>query len=131
MRFVDTCKLIVLSMSLLAGCQSSDQPASQAATSGDPAPASEPAALTAKLALNWYPEVEHGGFLAADTLGLFNAQNTSVEIIPGGPGAPQLVITELAAGRIQFAVSDADNVVKARAAGVPVVALLAPFLATS
>ena len=127
MRFVDTCTLIALSVLLLAGCQSSDQPASQAATSGDPAPASEPATPTAKLALNWYPEVEHGGFLAADTLGLFKAQNTSVEIIPGGPGAPQLVITELAAGRIQFAVSDADNVVKARAAGVPVVALLAPF----
>lgn len=128
MRFVAICNLFVFSaMFLLAGCQSSDQSTSQSATPGDPASTSKPAALSAKLALNWYPEVEHGGFLAADTLGLFKAQNTSVEIIPGGPGAPQLVITELAAGRIQFAVSDADNVVKARAAGVPIVALLAPF----
>lgn len=83
--------------------------------------------LQARLALNWYPEVEHGGFLAADVLGKFAAEEVSVEIIPGGPGAPQAVIAELAAGRIQFAVSDADNVVLARAAGVPVVALLAPL----
>jgi NitT/TauT family transport system substrate-binding protein len=50
-----------------------------------------------------------------------------VEIVPGGPGAPQLVITELAAERIQFAVSDADNVVKARAVGLPIVAVMAPL----
>lgn len=80
-----------------------------------------------QIALNWYPEVEHGGYLAANTLGLFDAADVAVEIIPGGPGAPQGVIQELAAERIQFAVSDADNVVKARASGVPVVALLAPL----
>jgi len=80
-----------------------------------------------KLALNWYPEVEHGGFIAAKTLGLFDAEKLDVELVPGGPGAPQLVITELAAERIQFAVSDADNVVKARAAGLPIVALMAPL----
>lgn len=50
-----------------------------------------------------------------------------MELIPGGPGAPQLVITELAAERILFAVSDADNVVKARASGLPIVAVLAPL----
>ncbi len=55
--------------------------------------------LQARLALNWYPEVEHGGFLAADVLGKFAAEEVSVEIIPGGPGAPQAVIAELAAGR--------------------------------
>lgn len=81
----------------------------------------------ARLALNWYPEVEHGGFIAAETLGLFAAEGLSVEIIPGGPGAPQSILLELEAGRIEFAVSDADNVVKARAAGLPIVALLAPL----
>jgi len=82
---------------------------------------------TAKLALNWYPEVEHGGFIAANTLDLFKAENIEVEIIPGGPGAPQAIIAELAAERIEFAVSDADNVVKARSAGLPIVALMAPL----
>jgi len=80
-----------------------------------------------KLALNWYPEVEHGGFIAAETLGLYDVEKLDVELVPGGPGAPQLVVTELAAERILFAVSDADNVVKARAAGLPIVALLAPL----
>ena len=80
-----------------------------------------------KLALNWYPEVEHGGFIAAETLGLYDNAKLDVELVPGGPGAPQLVINELAAERILFAVSDADNVVKARASGLPIVAVLAPL----
>lgn len=80
-----------------------------------------------RLALNWYPEVEHGGFIAAKTLGLFETEKLNVEIVPGGPGAPQLVISELAAERILFAVSDADNVVKARAAQLPIVAVMAPL----
>jgi len=80
-----------------------------------------------KLALNWYPEVEHGGFIAAETQGLYHTEKLDVELVPGGPGAPQLVITELAAERILFAVSDADNVVKARSSGLPIVALLAPL----
>ena len=79
------------------------------------------------LALNWYPEVEHGGYIAAKTLELFKNEKLDVEIIPGGPGAPQSVIAELAAERILFAVSDADNVVKARAAGLPIVAIMAPL----
>ena len=83
--------------------------------------------VSVKLALNWYPEVEHGGYIAAETLGLYKAGNLKVELVPGGPGAPQLVINELVAERIFFAVSDADNVVKARAAGYPIVAVLAPL----
>lgn len=92
----------------------------------DVKPASD-GTVSVKLALNWYPEVEHGGFIAAKTLGLYDAQKLDVELVPGGPGAPQLVITELAAERILFAVSDADNVVKARASGLPIVAVLAPL----
>ena len=45
-------------------------------------------------------QVEHGGFIAAETLGLYDAEKLDVELVPGGPGAPQLVITELAAERI-------------------------------
>ena len=71
--------------------------------------------------------MEHGGFIAAETLGFYQAENLDMELVPGGPGAPQLVITELAAERILFAVSDADNVVKARSSGLPIVALLAPL----
>ena len=64
-----------------------------------------------QLALNWYAEAEHGGYIAAQSHGFYPAQGLTVEIIPGGPGAPQQVIAELAAERISFAISDADNVV--------------------
>lgn len=106
-----TCSFLLM----MAGCQDSVK-----SPSG-------PSVQTATMALNWYPEMEHGGFLAAEEGGEFARNGVKVEIVPGGPGAPQVVIAELQAGRIEFAVSDADNVVKARAAGVPVVALLAPL----
>ncbi len=106
---------------LLWGC--SEKPAGSSVEKTQ----ASPVQATAKLALNWYPEVEHGGFIAANTLDLFKAENIEVEIIPGGPGAPQAIIAELAAERIEFAVSDADNVVKARSAGLPIVALMAPL----
>lgn len=108
-------------LTIFCGCS---QEASRSTSDGSP---DAPEMKAAKLALNWYPEVEHGGFIAAKELGLFVDEKVDVEIIPGGPGAPQGIIAELAAERIQFAVSDADNVVKARAAGLPIVALMAPL----
>ena len=111
----------------VCGCGGSVEPPAGSDVGTATAAQTTGTALSARLALNWYPEVEHGGFIAADVLGKFSAEGVAVEIIPGGPGAPQAVIAELAAGRIQFAVSDADNVVLARAAGVPIVALLAPL----
>ena len=108
-------------LGLVCGCGGSVEPPAGSDVGTATAAQTTGTALSARLALNWYPEVEHGGFIAADVLGKFSAEGVAVEIIPGGPGAPQAVIAELAAGRIQFAVSDADNVVLARAAGVPIV----------
>ncbi|MCH2203188.1 MAG: ABC transporter substrate-binding protein [Fuerstiella sp.] len=79
-----------------------------------------------RLALNWYPEAEHGGYFAADELGTFESRRLNVELIPGRPGASRVILQELAAGRIQFAVASADQVVEQRARGLPIVALLAP-----
>lgn len=113
--------LIPFTALMIAGCSESAQ--NHGAGSAPPKSGRQ----SVRLALNWYPEAEHGGYIAAKTLGLFGSENLDVELIPGGPGAPQLVITELAAERIQFAVSDADNVVKARAVGLPIVAVMAPL----
>ncbi|HIE97104.1 MAG: ABC transporter substrate-binding protein [Fuerstiella sp.] len=79
------------------------------------------------LALNWYAEAEHGGYVAASQLGYFDEVGVNVTIQPGGPGAPTLVIQELAAGRIRFAVSNADMVVLARSRGAKLVAVAAPL----
>jgi NitT/TauT family transport system substrate-binding protein len=77
------------------------------------------------IALNWFPEAEHGGFYAAEAAGLYKAKGLDVRLIPGGPGAP--VLQEVAPGRVDFGVSNADEVLIARAQGVPVVSVLAPI----
>src|SRR5262249_49023734 len=76
-------------------------------------------------ALNWFPESEHGGYFAASVHGLFAERGVSVDIRPGGPGVP--VVPRVASREVDFGVVNADDVVAARAAGVPVVALLAPI----
>lgn len=77
------------------------------------------------LALNWFPEVEHGGFYAALVHGYYAEEGLDVQILPGGPDAP--VTARVATGRVTFGVENADHVVYARAEGADVVALLAPI----
>lgn len=89
----------------------------------------QPASSTSKdkviLQLNWYPEAEHGGFYAAQVHGIFDRYNLDVEIRAGGKTTvtPQ----ELALGRIQFGIANADDVLMARSQDVPLVALMAPI----
>lgn len=109
----------ILLLLLLSGCQDDAPDGADSAISAG--------ATSATLALNWYPEAEHGGFVAADELGLFRKRSVEVQIEPGGPGAPNQVILDLATGRVQFAVSNADLVVLARAKDVPIVAVAAPL----
>lgn len=77
------------------------------------------------IALNWFPEAEHGGFFSAQAAGLYSAVGLDVKLLPGGPGVP--VLQQVATGRVDFAVSNADEVLIARSQGVPVVAVLAPI----
>ena len=77
------------------------------------------------LALNWYPEAEHGGFYTAQLEGYFAEEGIEVEIIPGGPGAP--VVPMVATGRVDFAVGNADQVILGRAQQANVVALMTPL----
>lgn len=112
-----TSTLTVLTL-VFVGCGQSTSSNSSSGLSQQP---------TIKLALNWYAEAEHGGYVAARELGLFENLGVNVDLQEGGPGAPNLVIQELAAGRIKFAVSNADLVVLARSKGVPIVAVAAPL----
>jgi NitT/TauT family transport system substrate-binding protein len=81
--------------------------------------------MSATIQLNWYPEAEHGGFYAADVMGLFQAEGVTPQIVPGGravnPGG------ELELGRCNFAVVNADDVVLMRHEGADVVAVMAPM----
>jgi len=76
-----------------------------------------------RLALNWLPDAQHGGFYAADVQGYFAADELQVEILPGGPAAP--TVQNLAMRRVDFAIANADQVLMARAQGMPVVAVFA------
>jgi NitT/TauT family transport system substrate-binding protein len=78
-----------------------------------------------KLVLNWYPEAEHGGYYAALVHGIFAKHGLDVEIRPGGKTT--IVPQELALGRIQFGIGNADDVLMAREQDAPLVALMAPM----
>jgi NitT/TauT family transport system substrate-binding protein len=80
---------------------------------------------TARLFLNWFPEHEHGGYFAALVGGLYRDAGLDVQILPGGPQAP--VAARVASGDVEFGILNADDVLLARAAGVPLVALFAPL----
>lgn len=80
------------------------------------------------LALNWLPEAEHGGYYAALVHGYFEAAGFEVNIIPGGPGVP--VIQNVATKRIQFGISNADQILVGRAQEADIVAVFAPLQAS-
>lgn len=73
--------------------------------------------------LNWYPEVEHGGVYQSVVDGTYESLGLNVDIQPGGRATP--VASELAMGRSQFAITNADDVVLFRAQGADVVAVMA------
>ena len=64
--------------------------------------------MRVRLALNWFPEAEHGGFYAALVHGYYQKQGLQVEILGGGPDAP--VIQRVATGAVEFGVTNADDV---------------------
>ncbi|HEX3774350.1 MAG TPA: ABC transporter substrate-binding protein [Polyangiaceae bacterium] len=78
-----------------------------------------------KLALDWVPEPEFGGFYAAREDGAYARHGIRVEIQGGGAGVP--VLQMVATGRADFGTVGADEVITARARGADVVALFAVF----
>jgi NitT/TauT family transport system substrate-binding protein len=74
-----------------------------------------------KLALNWKPEPEFGGFYVAP----YSKHGLDVEILPGGAGTP--TVQMVGAGSVDFGIVSADEVVLARSHGNDVVALFAVF----
>ncbi|HXJ33156.1 MAG TPA: ABC transporter substrate-binding protein [Candidatus Eisenbacteria bacterium] len=87
--------------------------------------ASAPTGRTVRLALNWFPESEHGGYFAAIVHGLYREAGLAMDVHPGGPRVA--VIPRVASREVELGVVNADDVVAAGAAGAAVVALLAPI----
>ncbi len=74
-----------------------------------------------RLALNWKPDPEFGGFYAAD----YAKHGLDVEILPGGAGTP--TVQMIGAGSAEFGIVSADEILLARARGNDVVGLFAAF----
>jgi NitT/TauT family transport system substrate-binding protein len=74
-----------------------------------------------KLALDWKPEPEFGGFYAAP----YAKHGLDVEILPGGAGTP--TVQMVGAGSVDFGIVSGDEVILARPQGNDVVALFAVF----
>ncbi|MCB1703585.1 MAG: ABC transporter substrate-binding protein [Halioglobus sp.] len=78
------------------------------------------------LALNWKPEPQFGGFYAAQVHGYYEQNGLDVAIIEGGSGTP--TIQMLLAGKVDYAIVSADEVVIALArGGSDIVALFATY----
>ncbi len=109
---------------LMAGCGGEpDVSAPSAGTQIGEASAAAP--VEVKLALNWIPEMEHGGYYAALVHGYYEEAGLRVTILPGGANAP--VIPQVDGGQVEFGVENADRVLMFRARGADVVALHAPL----
>jgi NitT/TauT family transport system substrate-binding protein len=79
-----------------------------------------------QLALNWKPEPEFGGFYEALLNHEFEKEGLKgVEILPGGAGQP--VSQMVAAKKVLFGISSADQVILARSQGAKIVALFAVY----
>jgi NitT/TauT family transport system substrate-binding protein len=74
-----------------------------------------------RLALNWKPDPQFGGFYAAP----YDKHGLDVEILPGGAGTP--TVQMIGARSTEFGIVSADELVVARAGGNDVVALFAVF----
>jgi len=77
-----------------------------------------------RIALNWKPEPEFGGLYEAQRTGAFRNRDLEVEIT-GGPGAP--VVQMVDAGKVEFGIAAADEVVLARDRGADIVAVFATY----
>lgn len=96
----------------LAGCGGDDS--SSSATTTTPH-------QTATIVLDWYPNVDHAGILAAKTQGFFDDAGVTVRTqVPSDPAAS---LKQVAAGKVPFAVSYEPEVLVARSQGLPVVAV--------
>lgn len=115
---------LFLCLILFSGCQGEKpvRPPTDASNSSNPT-AAKPIDVT--LALNWYPEAEHGGFYAALVHGYFSEEGLKVTIRPGGPNVP--VIQDVDTAVVEFGVDNADKLLLLRAQDADVVAVISPM----
>ncbi|WP_223067735.1 ABC transporter substrate-binding protein [Paenibacillus caui] len=81
-----------------------------------------------RLIEGWYAKGEDGGYFAALQQNYYKDKGIDMTIQPGGPEVSGLQL--VAAGKADFGISYADEILKAREQGIPVVGILAGFQST-
>lgn len=80
---------------------------------------------SATILMNWFAQAEQGGYWAAQADNLGAADGVKITVQQGGPGIQ--TIPQVAAGKAQFGVGNADEVMEAVSNGLPIVAIAAGF----
>lgn len=125
--------IVALIAVILAACGSKTDNSSSSGSSGSNAGntsggASEPETKTpvkATLVLNWFAEPEHGGNFAALVKGFYKDAGLDMTLMPGGPQVSSTQI--VAAGKAEFGMANADDILVARQEGIPIVAIATAF----
>lgn len=95
------------------GC--GDEKAAGEASSGAPTPVT--------VLLDWYPNADHAGLVAAVERNYLERAGVKAKLVV--PSDPTTALAQVAAGRADFAVSYESEVLIARSKGIPVVAIAA------
>ncbi|GAE28217.1 hypothetical protein JCM9140_4427 [Halalkalibacter wakoensis JCM 9140] len=111
---------------MMTACGSSTETESTSesvdAPSDDPEPVEETVEMTdVKQVTNWFAQPEHGGLYAALEKGFYEENGMNMSIDQGGPQVSSIQI--VASGQAQFGLAQADDILIARAEGVPIVAI--------
>ncbi|MCD9024609.1 ABC transporter substrate-binding protein [Cohnella silvisoli] len=126
---------IIALLLFIVGCSSNNNDAAPTeSAAGSSASASVPAAsepatkkelIPITQVLNWFAQPEQGGMFAAKAKGYYEEAGLDMTIEQGGPQVSHIQI--VASGKAQFGMAQGDELVMARAQGIPVVALAAQF----
>ena len=102
--------LVVTLALFVNGCQGRQQPTANGLT-------------PVRLQLDWYPQPEHGGFYAAQSLGYYKAEGLDVTILP----LPQYgsVAQLVSTGKADFGLGSSDQILEWDSNGLPLLAVAA------
>jgi NitT/TauT family transport system substrate-binding protein len=106
----------VVAVVALAACGSSSDNGSDT-SSGSASGGGKTEKVT--LLMNWFAQAEQGGYWQAQAADTGKAQGVSISVQQGGPQIQ--TIPQVAAGKADFGIAQADELMLARAEGVPVV----------
>ncbi len=111
---------IAMALGIVGGAEAASKDAKAPVEKGAASPLAP-----VKLALNWKPEAEFGGFYEAERAGHYAKAGFKVEILPGGVGTP--VVQMIAAGQTDFGIVSASEIVLARSRGADVVGVFSVY----